>query len=71
MYGIFVIEGGFVVVENGVADAICAYYGAEDEADRFCMLNGIGLHAYHYVSGWESANDLLEEWKPSMPEFMR
>jgi hypothetical protein len=71
MYGIFVIVGGFVVVENGVADAICAYYGAEDEADRFCMLNGIDLRTYHYVNGCESANYLLDAWRPSMPEFMR
>jgi len=70
MYGIFWIQGGCVVVENGIVDAICAYEGAEDAADAFCMRHGLEIHAYHMVCGWDEAEDKLEDWRESLPAFM-
>lgn len=71
MYGVFCIRGGYVVVENGVVDAICAYEGAEDAADAFCMSHGLELRAYYLVCGWEEADIMLERWQDSLPAFMR
>ena len=71
MYGIFWIRGGYVVVENGVVYAICAYEGAEDEADAFCMRHGLELRSYYLVCGCEEADEMLDRWHESLPAFMR
>lgn len=69
---VFAITGGYLVVwDDFTADAICAYEDAEDAADKAAEQEGVPLHAYHMVCGWNEADDLLRKFgvDPDEPMF--
>jgi len=68
MFGVFFVNGGCVIVVNGVIDAICGYEGAEDAIDVFAARNGLEVRSYTLVNGWDEVLETLGNWQ--MPAFM-